>query len=205
MSMTLRIVIPPHPLIGHWLSILRIDSTPPAIYATALSQLGKWLTYEALRDWLPHDKKAIITERGETEGIFIDTNVPIIVSPNLPGGLELWQGAREILPNASLCIGRPAEIINSNAGVILYLDQITDGDELIQSLNTLKDQNVSAIRIRVITVIAASKGLKEIGVKFPDLTIYAACIDPELNEKNEIRPGIGNPTVRLNTIITSPH
>ena len=54
MAMTLHVVIPPHPLIGHWLSILRIESTPSPIYSTALEQLGKWLTYEALRDWLPH-------------------------------------------------------------------------------------------------------------------------------------------------------
>ena len=114
MAMKLHVVIPPHPLIGHWLSILRIDTTPPAIYATALEQLGKWLTYEALRDWLPHNKKEIMTEKGITEGILIDTNVPIIVMPNLPGGLELWQGSREILPNASICIGDPVEKINSN-------------------------------------------------------------------------------------------
>ena len=41
MTMTLHVVVPPHPLIGHWLSILRIRSTPSAIYATALEQLGK--------------------------------------------------------------------------------------------------------------------------------------------------------------------
>ena len=62
MAMTLHVVIPPHPLIGHWLSILRIDTTPPAIYATALEQLGKWLTYEALRNWLPHRKEEVITQ-----------------------------------------------------------------------------------------------------------------------------------------------
>ena len=28
-----------------------------------------------------------------------------MVMPNIPGGLELWLGAREILPNASLCLG----------------------------------------------------------------------------------------------------
>ena len=61
MAMTLHVVIPPHPLIGHWLSILRIDTTPPAIYATALEQLGKWLTYEALRDWIPIKKEKLTT------------------------------------------------------------------------------------------------------------------------------------------------
>ena len=69
MAMKLHVVIPPHPLIGHWLSILRIESTPPPIYATALEQLGKWLTYEALRDWLPHSLKEISTAQGNTQGL----------------------------------------------------------------------------------------------------------------------------------------
>ena len=82
MAMTLHVVIPPHPLIGHWLSILRIDTTPPAIYATALEQLGKWLTYEALRDWIPNSKTEIQTERGIVEGVLIKSDIPILVIPN---------------------------------------------------------------------------------------------------------------------------
>ena len=28
MAMTLRVVVPPHPLIGHWLTVLRFRDTP---------------------------------------------------------------------------------------------------------------------------------------------------------------------------------
>ena len=76
MSMTLHVVIPPHPLIGHWLSILRIESTPAPIYSTALEQLGKWLTYEALREWLPHRKEEVLTSDSTTQGIIIEPSVP---------------------------------------------------------------------------------------------------------------------------------
>ena len=47
MAMSLRVVVPPHPLIGHWLTMLRHRETPAALYATALQELGRWLTYEA--------------------------------------------------------------------------------------------------------------------------------------------------------------
>jgi len=53
MSMSLRVIVPPHPLISHWLTILRNPTTPEILYATGLEQLGTWLTYEALRDWIP--------------------------------------------------------------------------------------------------------------------------------------------------------
>ena len=70
MAMTLRVVVPPHPLIAHWLTMLRIEETPPPLYATGLSELGKWLTYEALRDWLPHRREAIKTSKKCQPGIF---------------------------------------------------------------------------------------------------------------------------------------
>ena len=44
MAMSLRVVVPPHPLIGHWLTMLRHQETPPALYATAMHELGRWLT-----------------------------------------------------------------------------------------------------------------------------------------------------------------
>ena len=64
MAMSLRVVVPPHPLIGHWLTMLRHRETPPALYATAMQELGRWLTYEALRDWLPHRREPIPTANG---------------------------------------------------------------------------------------------------------------------------------------------
>ena len=54
MAMALRVVVPPHPLIGHWLAVLRDRHTPGPLYASATTELGRWLSYEALRDWLPH-------------------------------------------------------------------------------------------------------------------------------------------------------
>ncbi|KGG11760.1 Uracil phosphoribosyltransferase [Prochlorococcus marinus str. SS2] len=203
--MTLRVVIPPHPLIGHWLSILRIESTPSPIYSTALEQLGKWLTYEALRDWLPNSKREINTKQGKTEGILIETQIPLIIIPNLPGGLQMWQGAREILPNASLCLGCIPQTIERNAGIIVYCDQIDSGKNLLQNLERLKTLGVESPRIRIITALASTYGLKEIGENFPDLKIYAASVDPTLSENGEIIPGIGNPSLRLNTIITPSH
>ena len=94
---------------------------------------------------------------------------------------------------------------SQHAGIVIYLDQITNGLQLGKLLFELRSQQVTSPRIRVISVIASSIGLKYIGENFPDLTIYAACIDPELNENNEIIPGIGNPLVRLNTTISSQH
>ena len=102
--MKLRIVVPPHPLISHWLTMLRHPSTPSSLYSTGLEQIGRWLTYEAVRDWLPIRNEIIETNNGKTEGKIIESSVPVLGIPNLPAGIELWNGAKEILPNASLCL-----------------------------------------------------------------------------------------------------
>ncbi len=202
--MTLRVVVPPHPLIGHWLTILRNASTPSPLYSTALEELGRWLTYEALREWLPHRREEVATPSSRTEGIIIEPSVPLIAIPIIPVGIWLWEGGKQVLPNASLCLEGTPKTVEKNAGIIIYLDQIANGNRLKTLLNTLQEKKVAAQRLRVITALASSPGLTEIGKTFPELTIYTSCIDPEVSKEGLILPGIGNPVLRVNTRISSP-
>ena len=76
--MTLKVIVPPHPLIAHWLTVLRSSSTPSALYSTGLEELGRWLTYEALREWLPIRKESVKTNEGEAEGTLIESRIPLL-------------------------------------------------------------------------------------------------------------------------------
>jgi len=201
--MSLRVIVPPHPLISHWLTILRNPTTPEILYATGLEQLGTWLTYEALRDWIPNRKEQIDTSTGKTECTIIDPDIPILAIPYLPAGLELFRGARNLIPNSSLCIGGLPNEIDQNAGIIFYIDQITTGKMLLKDLKRLKDKKIDSRRIRVIAALTANPGLKEIGKNIQDLNIYCACIDPELISDSELSPGIGDPSLRIKTRVTS--
>jgi uracil phosphoribosyltransferase len=49
----------------------------------------------------------------------------------------------------------------------------------------------------VITALAASEALQRLGASFADLTLYTACIDPELSPEGSISPGIGHVAERL--------
>lgn len=197
MAKTLRVVVPPHPLIAHWLTVLRHEGTPAALYRTAMEELGRWLSYEALRDWLPHRREVVKTPLASTEGTMIETSVPLLAIPLLPGGLHLWEGARQVLPNADLCLEGVPSSIESKAGVMVLLDQIDDGEAVVSILSRLHQEGVDGRRLRVITTVCASPGLKRIGEAFPDITLHTACIDADLNEDNQILPGIGDPLLRL--------
>ena len=211
--MSLRVVVPPHPLIGHWLTLLRDRDTPSALFATALAELGRWLTYEALRDWLPERAVAIETPLAATEGRVIDPTVPLLAVPVLREGLGLWQGAQGVLPNASVAhvgltpgqAGAPPSwyldslpaAIGERVGVLVFLPVLASGSTLLTLLERLDSLGVRGPRLRVITSLSGAPGLKAVGERFGDLTVYCACIDPELTEQGLLRPGCGDIAARL--------
>jgi uracil phosphoribosyltransferase len=49
----LQVYVPPHPLIKHWVAVLRNKDTPDVIFRSACAELGRLLIYEAAREWLP--------------------------------------------------------------------------------------------------------------------------------------------------------
>lgn len=210
MSKTLRVVVPPHPLIGHWLTLLRDRETPQALFNTAMAELGRWLTYEAMRDWIPYQRVQVQTPLASTEGTVVDGSVPMLAIPLLRGGLSLWEGARPVVPSAAVahvgvsegegaalwCNTLPEEI-PARAGVLVFAPQVAGGQDLIRVLELLEQRGVSGVRLRVITALTASPGLKQLGERYEDLTIYTACIDAELDESGRILPGFGDAEQRL--------
>ncbi len=205
MVMALRVVVPPHPLIGHWLGVLRDRHTPSSLYASATAELGRWLTYEAVRDWLPHRRIQLETPLAAAEADVVDPAVPLLALPLLTAGLGLWQGGQTVLPSAQVLhlqdslgvITRPAGPISPRCGVLLFVAELGDGESLLQLLDDLSALGVTGDRLRVITSLASGPGLKAVGERHGSLTIYAAGIDPDLNEAGAIVPGIGDVRQRL--------
>lgn len=205
MAMALRVVVPPHPLIGHWLGVLRDRHTPAALYATATTELGRWLTYEALRDWLPHRRLMLETPLAPCEADVVDPSIPLLALPLFTAGLGLWQGAQTVIPSAQVRHlfahgGALAEMdrpIDPRCGVLVFTAELADGESLIQLLDQLSDRGVTGDRLRVVTALASGPGLKAVGERHGALTLYTAGIDPDLNEQGQIVPGIGLVAERL--------
>jgi len=213
MSMSLRVVVPPHPLIGHWLTLLRDGATPSPLFATAMAELGRWLTYEALRDWLPHRQVSVTTPLGQADGQVVDPDVPLLVIPVLRGGLGLWQGGQSVLPSAQLAhVGIEASgpdhkphwflddlpaSIDSRSGVLVFLPCLGSGSILLALLERLQGLGVEGQRLRVITTLASAPGLQAVGERHGQLTIYCAGIDPEVDGAHRVVPGFGEVSERL--------
>ncbi len=199
MAMSLKVLVPPHPLLKHWLSILRDKNTPDILYSTGYEQIGKWLTYEALRDWLPYKQEIIETFYGPKDSFFINSNYPVRVIAQIPEGLTLWYGAKEVIPNSILSLGELPKVIENNEGIIIYTSQIKKDNNSLDLLRGLDKLGVKSNRILMISCICGKEGLNEIAKYFPEQKIYTSCIDIENDQSSYLNPGIGDPMLRLST------
>ncbi|MGA1474647.1 MAG: uracil phosphoribosyltransferase [Prochlorothrix sp.] len=208
MAPQLRIYVPPHPLIKHWLAVARDEATPSTLFRTAMKELGRWLTYEAVREWMPTLDTTVQTPLAPAEATFVNPEVPIAAVPILRAGLALWDGAQDLLPLASvyhLGLVRDEETFQAKC----YLNRLPDrflpqtqalvldpmvatGGSLMAALEELVKRGLDPALIRVISVVAAPPALQAIGESYHTLTLYSAMIYPELNEKRYIVPGLGD-------------
>ncbi|MBF2097658.1 MAG: uracil phosphoribosyltransferase [Gloeomargaritaceae cyanobacterium C42_A2020_066] len=204
-----RVYVPPHPLIQHWLGLLRDSSTPVPLFRSALGELGRWLTYEAIRrDWLPTQETVVQTPLAPASATFLDPEVPLALVPVLRAGLTLLEGAQALLPLARVYhvgIARnehtlePALYLNTlppqfdpQTRVLVLDPMLATGGTLMATLELLTVRGVDPALLRVVAVIAAPPALQRLSTVYPQLTVYTATIDEALNDRGFIVPGLGD-------------
>ncbi|KAJ6922406.1 uracil phosphoribosyltransferase [Populus alba x Populus x berolinensis] len=202
------VFVPPHPLIKHWVSVLRNEQTPSPIFRNAMAELGRLLIYEASRDWLPMVTGEIQSPMGVASVEFIDPREPVAIIPILRAGLALAEHASSILPATKtyhLGISRDEETLQPT----IYLNKLPDtfpegsrvlvvdpmlatGGTIVASLQLIKERGVDNQQIKVISAVAAPPALQKLSEKFPGLHVYTGIIDPTVNDKGFIVPGLGD-------------
>lgn len=209
--MTLQgtVYVPPHPLIQHWLGVVRDKQTPNALFRPALVELGRWLTYEAIRrDWLPLTTATVETPLAPATAQFVDPTVPLVLVPILRAGLTLLEGSQNLLPLARVYhFGvmrnehtlEPMVYLNTLPAQfdpqtrVLVLDpMLATGGTAMTALTALVERGAQPTYIRLVSVIAAPPALQKITSHYPQVQIYTAGIDPELNDVGFIVPGLGD-------------
>jgi uracil phosphoribosyltransferase len=83
-----------------------------------------------------------------------------------------------------------------NGGISIIIDpMLATGGSTVAAIDVLKEQGAS--RIVVVCIVTCPDGLARVAEAHPDVSIYAASIDPELNDKKYIVPGLGDAGDRL--------
>lgn len=130
---------------------------------------------------------------------------PLIIAPILRAGLGLVEGMLRLLPEASVAhIGmyrnettlRPetyyfkAPSHLPEAEVLVVDPMLATGWSATAALSMLKENG--AQRLRFVCLVSCPAGLDQLQGAHPDVPIYTAAIDPDLNEKGYIVPGLGD-------------
>ncbi|KAG0558267.1 hypothetical protein M758_10G013600 [Ceratodon purpureus] len=202
------VYVPPHPLIKHWVSILRNEFSPPPMFRSAMAELGRLLIYEASRDWLLTVNGEVNTPCGVAEVEFIDPREPVKVVPILRAGLVLIEQAASVLPanqtfhlgfvrneetlEASMYLNKLPEKFEEGARILVADPMLATGGTIVSALEEILKRGADISLIRVVAAVAAPPALKLLSEKFPGLRVYVGMIDEELNEKGYIVPGLGD-------------
>ena len=213
MTQQLRVYVPPHPLIPHWLGVARDVATPSVLFRSAVTELGRWLTYEAAREWLPTQETTVQTPLTTCAATFINPQIPVAVVPILRAGLGLLEGAQGVLPLASIYhfgLARNEETLEPSCylnklpekfapetRVLITEPMLATGGSIMAAMAELTQRGVDPALIRIISVVVAPPALKKLAAVYPGLIVYTATIDETLNDRGYIVPGLGDAGDRI--------
>jgi uracil phosphoribosyltransferase len=191
-----------HPAVRHKLGILRDEATEPKKFREVVRELSWLLGYEALAD--AHLQPREITTPIEVMGAEeLADRIGLI--PILRAGLGMVDAMLELMPTAQVWhLGlfrdektlRPVEYYNklpdsATVDLCLILDpMLATGGSATAAIEVLKKWG--AIRIKLVNLIAAPEGVDAVLKAHPDVEIYTAALDRQLNEKGYIMPGLGD-------------
>ena len=208
MALQLRVYVPPHPLIQHWLAVARDEGTPSVLFRSAMTELGRWLTYEAIRDWMPTVETTVNTPLAPCAATFINPEAPVAIVPILRAGLALLDGAQSLLPLASIYhIGvvrneetlEPTIYLNKlpqqfapETRVLISEPMLATGGTIVTVMGELTARGIDPAQVRIISIVTSPTALQKLNMAYPGLVIYAAAIDEGLNDLGYIVPGLGD-------------
>ncbi len=203
---TLRIVT--HPLIQHKLTLMRDADTPISLFRQLLREISMLLGYEVTRS-LELNRVRIRTPLEETDAPVLEGKKLCFVSI-LRAGDGLLNGLLDLLPTARVGhVGlyrdpHTLEAVEYYFKVPEQLDErevivvdpmLATGNSAVAAIRKLKD--AGARRIRFLCLLAAPEGARALASAHPDVPVYTAALDRELNAKAYILPGLGDAGDRL--------
>lgn len=198
----MSVLLVEHPLVAARLSVLRAKTTRTEEFRRNLQELSILLLAEASRDW-PVRAVPIETPLRACEGVAIAA--PIVLVPILRAGLGMLDGMLRVLTDARvghLGLYRDEDTLRpvsyyarlptglAEAQVLLLDPMLATGFSACEAVAVLKKHGAG--RIQFVSIVACATGIAQLEGAHPDVPIVTAAVDPELNERGYIVPGLGD-------------
>ena len=197
-----------HPLIQHKVSLLRNKHTSMKDFRDLVDELSMLMVYEITKDFELVETEIETPMAVTKTKILSDRKVSLV--PILRAGIGMVHGIQQLLPNARVGhIGLyrdhdthepveyycklPPDIADST--VIVLDPMFATGGSIAAALKILYQKGCTDIRL--VCLVAARFGVERIAREFPEVKIYCAAFDEELNPNAYIIPGLGDAGDRL--------
>ncbi|MDH4991070.1 uracil phosphoribosyltransferase [Aquamicrobium lusatiense] len=197
-----------HPLVQHKLTIMRDKNTSTAGFRRLLREISLLLGYEVTRD-LQLTTTTIETPIEEMEAPVLEGKKLVFASV-LRAGNGLLEGLLDLVPAARVAhIGlyrdhdtleaieyffkAPSDL--ADRLVIVVDPMLATANSATAAIDRLKARG--ATNIRFLCLLAAPEGIARFTTAHPDVPVYTASIDRQLNEKGYIMPGVGDAGDRM--------
>lgn len=195
-------IIVNHPLVKKDLSILRNVNTTTELFRSAIQRISNILCVEVTKK-ISLTENEIQTPLEKTIGY--ELSKQIVLFPVLRAGLGMVNGFLELIPSAKvghIGIQRNEETLEpieyyfktpqelESSEVILLDPMLATGGSAIEAIKFLKNRGVKNLYFACI--VAAPVGVEKVHKLYPDVEIFAAALDRQLNSKGYILPGLGD-------------
>ena len=197
-----------HPLVQHKLSLMRDRNTSTAEFRRLLREISLLLAYEATRE-LPLAVTEIDTPMERASFPLLAGKKLCLVSI-LRAGNGMLDGMLDLLPSARvghIGLYRDPDTLQpvqyyfkmpedvAERFCIVLDPMLATGGSIAAAISRLKQAGVS--QISVASLLAAPEGVARLSTAHPDVPIYAAGLDRQLDSHGYIRPGLGDAGDRL--------
>ncbi|MCD5408281.1 uracil phosphoribosyltransferase [Candidatus Bipolaricaulota bacterium] len=201
------VTIVEHPLIQAKLTRLRDRRTDRLQFRQILEELTALMVYEITRDF-PTRPVEVETPLERTTGVELAR--PVVLVPILRAGIVMTDGVLNLIPTARVGhIGlyrdpntlKPVTYylklpdIVTEALVIVVDPMLATGGSAAEAVRLVKESGAGDVRF--LCLVAAPEGVRAFRRVHPDVPIYTAALDRELNDHGYILPGLGDAGDRL--------
>ena len=198
-----------HPVIRVKLTELRDRSTGHRAFRELVEEVAMLMTYEITRG-MPTRGRRVETPLEPFEGHALAR--PVTLVPILRAGLGMTSGVMKVLPDVRVghvglqrdeATAEPAAYYHklppdvADSEVIVTDPMLATGGSAAEAVAFLKKQGVPGAAVRFMCLVAAPEGVERLGREHPDVAVYAAAVDRELDERSFIRPGLGDAGDRI--------
>lgn len=202
-----NVIVIDHPVIQTKLTELRDIGADHRKFRALLDEIASLMVYEVTRDW-PTKPKPVQTPLERTTGSILARRVTLV--PILRAGLGMTDGVLRLLPDARighLGVYRDEKTLEpvsyyqklppdiAGTEVLLIDPMLATGGSGSAAVAFLKKAGVSSMKF--VCLVAAPEGIEALHRQHPDVPIYCAAIDRQLNEKGYILPGLGDAGDRI--------